>query len=49
MKTDILTLTAIVLVIGMLVTSLDLQEAFSKESIEEPADFQQGVVLVQQS
>lgn len=47
MKSDVLTLAAVVFIIGMLVSSLGMKEVFQSEVSEPPAALQQGVVIAQ--
>lgn len=47
MKADILTLAAIVFVVGMLASGLGITEVFDSEVAAPPAALQQGVVMAQ--
>lgn len=47
MKADVLTLAAIVFVVGMLVSGLGITDVFDSEVAAPPAALQQGVVMVQ--
>lgn len=48
MKADVLTLAAIVFVVGMLASGLGITEVFESELSAPPAALQQGVVMAQQ-
>lgn len=48
MKADVLTLAAIVFVVGMLVSGLGITDVFDSEVATPPAALQQGVVMAQQ-
>lgn len=47
MKSDVLTLAAIVFVLGMVVSGLGITDVFKPEMSAPPAALQQGVVVVQ--
>jgi hypothetical protein len=47
MKADVLTLTAVVFVVGMLVSGLGITEVFDSEVAAPPAELQQGVVMAE--
>lgn len=45
MKTDVLTIAALVFVVGLLISSLLPSELFESSESEPPAELQQGVAL----
>lgn len=45
MKPDVLTITAIVFVIGVLLSSTGITDGFSKKEVAPPPALQQGVAL----
>ncbi len=45
MKTDVLTLAALVFVVGLLVSSLIPADVFESSTQEPPAELQQGVAI----
>lgn len=45
MKTDVLTIAALVFVVGLLVSSLISSDVFKTSDAEPPAELQQGVAL----
>lgn len=47
MKSDVLTLAAVVFVLGMVVSGLGITDVFESEAAAPPAALQQGVVVVQ--
>lgn len=48
MKSDVLTLAAIVLVVGMVISGLGITDMFEKEASVPPEELQQGVVVAQE-
>lgn len=48
MKTDVLTVAALVFVVGMLASSLGITDVFQEEPVPPPAALQQGVIVAQQ-
>ncbi len=48
MKTDVLTVAAIVFVIGMLASTLGITEVFENEVSEPKAPLHQGIVVAKQ-
>lgn len=49
MKSDVLTLAAIVFLVGTAVSSFGISELFESEASAPPSALQQGVVVAQQS
>ncbi len=47
MKSDVLTLAAVVFIVGMIVSSFGITEVFQSEASEPPAALHQGVVVAQ--
>lgn len=48
MKADVLTVAAVVLVVGMLASGFGITEVFESDEAPAPAALQQGVVVAQQ-
>ena len=48
MKADVLTVAAIVFVVGMLASSLGITDVFETEVAEPQAELHQGIVVAQQ-
>lgn len=48
MKSDVLTLAAVVFVVGMIASGFGVTDVFESKAVAPPAALQQGVVVAQQ-